>query len=66
MARNGRFLSLFHQGGDIRHLDACAALGRPADLEGGQARGHVHAQIGGGDGFQAAFFLAFMMLGSVT
>ena len=61
----GFVLELVHQGGDIGHLDAGAALGRLGDLQGLDARRHVHAQVGGLDGVQR-LFLAFMMLGSVT
>src|SRR3990167_3124749 len=43
-------LEFFDQGGHVGHLHACAALGRFADLEGLEARGHVHAQVFGLEG----------------
>src|SRR3990167_1579103 len=40
---------LVDQGGHIRHLDASTALGRFADLQGLEARAHVHTEVFGLD-----------------
>src|SRR4051812_22708416 len=45
-------LELLNQGGDIGHLDAGAALGGLADLQGLQARLDIHAQVLGLEGVQ--------------
>src|SRR5256885_12156699 len=48
-------LEFLDQGGHVGHLHAGAALGGFADLQGLQARGHVHAEVFGLDGVQRLF-----------
>src|SRR5256885_14445946 len=48
-------LEFLDQGGHVGHLHAGAALGGFADLQGLQARGHVHAEVFGLDGVQRPF-----------
>ena len=54
-----------HQGGDVGYLDAGAALGRLADLEGLDAGCHVDTEVFGLEDVEL-FLLGLMMLGRVT